>query len=107
MEHGRRIYAYDPASHQMIVVRRLRLTTGYEPAICGQTPKPGTAPDALVRPPSSYVKFQTWTFDPKTSAWALAGAAPAGMDTLVSTPRGVMGVNVDWPARLNDAGYQL
>ena len=31
MEHGRRIYAYDPVSRKMIVVRRLRLTTGYEP----------------------------------------------------------------------------
>ena len=107
MEHGRRIYAYDPVSHKMIVVRRLRLTTGYEPAICGQTPKIGTAPDALVRPPSSSVRFLTWSFDPKSSKWALAGPAPLGVDTVVSTPHGVMGINIDWPARLNDAGYQF
>jgi hypothetical protein len=107
MEHGRRIYAYDPAGHKMIVVRRLRLTTGYEPALCGQSPKIGVAPDALVRPGSSYVRFLTWTFDPRTSKWELAGPAPLGVDTLVSTPHGVVGVNVDWPARLNDAGYQL
>jgi N-acetylneuraminic acid mutarotase len=107
MEHGRRIYAYDPVSRQMIVVRRLRLTTGYEPALCGQTPKTGPAPDALVRPPSSQVRFLTWTFDPKTSKWRLAGPAPPGVDTVVSTPHGVVGINVDWPARLNDAGYQL
>jgi hypothetical protein len=107
MEHGRRIYAYDPVSHKMIVVRRLRLTTGYEPAICGQTPKIGTAPDALVRPPSSYVRFLTWAFDPRTSKWELAGPAPLGVDTVLSTPHGVIGINVDWPARLNDAGYQF
>lgn len=106
MEHGRRIYAYDPVSRQMIVVRRLRLTTGYEPALCGQSPKTGTAPDALVRPSSSYVRFLTWMFDPKTSKWKLAGPAPPGVDTVVSTPRGVVGINVDWPSRLNDAGYQ-
>jgi N-acetylneuraminic acid mutarotase len=107
MEHGRRIYAYDPVSRQMIVVRRLRLTTGYEPALCGQTPKTGTAPDALVQPPSSRVRFLTWIFDTKNSKWKLAGPAPLGVDTVVSTPHGVVGINVDWPARLNDAGYQL
>lgn len=107
MEHGRRTYAYDPVSHKMILVRRLRLTTGYEPAVCGQTPKVGTAPDALVQPPSSYVRFVTWWFDPKTSKWELAGPAPPGVDTVASTPHGVIGINVDWPARLNDAGYQL
>jgi hypothetical protein len=106
MEHGRRIYAYDPVSRRMIVVRRLRLTAGYEPAVCGQSPRTGTAPDALVRPPSSYVRFLTWTFDPKTSKWELAGPAPLGVDTVVSTPHGVMGIDVDWPSRLNDAGYQ-
>src|SRR5260370_6730035 len=107
MEHGRRIYAYDPVSRQMIVVRRLRLTTGYEPALRGQTTKIGTAPDALVRPPSSSVRLLSWAFDPKTSKWKLAGPAPLGVDTVVSTPHGVVGINVDWPARLNDAGYQL
>jgi hypothetical protein len=30
-----------------------------------------------------------------------------GVDTLVTTSRGVMGVNVNWPTRLNDAGYLL
>jgi hypothetical protein len=107
MEHGRRTYAYDPASRKMILVRRLRLTTDYEPVICGQTPKTGTAPDALVRPPSSYVRFLTWAFDPETLKWELEGPAPPGVDTVASTPHGVVGINVDWPARLNDAGYQF
>ena len=30
-----------------------------------------------------------------------------GVDTLVTTRHGVMGVNVNWPSRLNDAGYLL
>jgi hypothetical protein len=49
----------------------------------------------------------TWAYDPDTAGWELLGAAPKGLDTLVTTPHGVMGVNVDWPSRLNDAGYQL
>jgi len=107
MEHGRRTYAYDPVSHKMILMRRVRLTTGYEPPLLRGFPeRTEVAPDALVRPPSSYVKFTTWSFDPQTSAWGFDGPAPAGVDTLVSTPHGVMGINVDWPARLNDAGYQ-
>ena len=35
------------------------------------------------------------------------GAAPEGLDTLLSTPHGVIGLNVNWPRRLNDAGYHL
>jgi hypothetical protein len=107
MEHGRRTYAYDPVSHKMILMRRVRLTTGYEPPLLRGFPeRTEVAPDALVRPPSSYVKFTTWSFDPQTSVWGFDGPAPAGVDTLVSTSHGVMGINVDWPARLNDAGYQ-
>ena len=64
------------------------------------------APDALVRPASSYVRFVTWTFDPASSKWDLAGSAPHGVDTLVTTPHGVIGIDVDWPSKLNDAGYQ-
>jgi hypothetical protein len=63
--------------------------------------------DALVNPPSSYVKYATWTFDPDAGTFELLGAAPEGLDTLLSTPHGVMGINVNWPRRLNDAGYQL
>ena len=108
MEHGRRIYAYDPVSHRMIVVRRLRLTSGYDAVVARNAPSSGNvAPDALVNPPSSYVRFVTWTFDPATSEWNLAGGAPLGVDTLVSTPLGVIGINVDWPSQLNDAGYDL
>jgi Galactose oxidase, central domain len=30
-EHGRSIYAYDPVSHKLTLVRTIRLTTGYDP----------------------------------------------------------------------------
>jgi Galactose oxidase, central domain len=111
-EHGRRIYAYDPVSRKLILVRTIRLTTGYEPELLGQFPVASTSDyqarvDALVQPPSSYVKYATWAFDPDAGAHDLLGAAPEGLDTLLSTPHGVMGVNVNWPKRLNDAGYLL
>ena len=107
-EHGRRIYAYDSVQQKMIMVRPVRLTTGYEPEWIKAFPgKPRAAADALVFPPSSFVKYATWAYVPETASWELLGPAPAGLDTLVSTPLGVMGVTVDWPARLNDAGYLL
>jgi hypothetical protein len=107
MEHGRRIYAYDPVSHRMVIVRRLRLTGGYDAPLARDAPSSdNVAPDAVVRPASSYVRFVTWTFDPDSSKWDLAGSAPRGVDTLVSTPHGVVGIDVDWPSKLNDAGYQ-
>jgi hypothetical protein len=107
-EHGRRVFAFDPVSRRMIMVRPIRLTTGYSPACLRDFPgAPRAAGDARVRPPTSYVKYATWGFDPDSGRWEILGPAPAGLDTLVGTPHGVMGVNVDWPARLNDAGYLL
>ena len=106
-DHGRRIYAYDPVSRQMVMARTIRMAMGYEPELLrGYPEKRGAAEDAVAAP-SSYVKYATFLYDPTAGTWTLAGPAPAGLDTLVSTPRGVMGVNVDWPARLNDPGYQV
>lgn len=107
-DHGRKTYVYDPLTQRMVMVRTIRLTTGYEPEWLRSFPgQPRVAPDALVYPPSSYLKYVTWSHDAETGKWQLLGPAPLGLDTLLSTPHGVMGVNVDWPARLNDAGYQL
>ncbi|HEU0006941.1 MAG TPA: kelch repeat-containing protein [Terriglobia bacterium] len=111
-EHGRSIYAYDPVSHKLIMVRTIRLTTGYDPEALRRFPMALTSDyqsrvDALVSPPSSYVKYATWTFDPDAGRFELLGAAPEGLDTLLSTPHGVIGLNVNWPRRLNDAGYHL
>ena len=42
-----------------------------------------------------------WAY-PDTGRWDIVGPAPAYVDTLVSTKDGVLGVKVDWPARLKD-----
>ncbi|MCZ2079278.1 MAG: hypothetical protein LC130_30285 [Bryobacterales bacterium] len=107
-EHGRRIYAYDPVSGNMIMAIGIRLTTGYDPEALRDCPARRTvAPDAIVQTPSSYTRNTTFSYDTQSGRWELAGPAPLGVDTLVSTPHGVMGVNVNWRSRLNDAGYQL
>ena len=106
-DHGRRIYAYDPVSRRMLMTRTIRLATGYDPELLRGYPEKNSAAADAVAAPSSYVKYSTYLYEPDGGKWSLAGAAPAGVDTLVSTPRGVMGVNVDWPARLNDSGYQV
>ena len=108
VEHGRRIYAYDPVGGRLIMVRAIRLTAGYAPDWLLPYPeKTAQAPDALVSQGSSYNKFVTWVYNPESRRWSIAGPAPAGLDTLVTTPLGVMGVPVNWPGRLNDTGYQL
>ncbi len=105
--HARRIYQYDPVSRKMIVVRPIRLTTGYLPVSLRDFPgEPRAHEDAIVNPPGSYDKWVTWSFDPDTMQWELLGPAPANLDTLVTTKHGVIGVVADWPWRLNDAGYQ-
>jgi Galactose oxidase, central domain len=106
-DHGRRIYAYDPVSRRMVMARTIRLAAGYDPELLRGYPEKRAAAEDAVAAPSSYVRYATFLYDPQTGNWSLAGPAPAGVDTLVSTPHGVMGVNVDWPARLNDAGYQM
>jgi hypothetical protein len=106
--HARRIYSYDLVSGKMIMVRPVRLTMGYNPESLLQFPGEARAyVDALVKPPGSYDKWVTWAFDLVTRQWHVAGPAPVGLDTLVTTRHGVIGVTVDWPARTNDAGYLL
>jgi hypothetical protein len=52
-------------------------------------------------------EYDVVTFDPDSGRWDLHGPAPHGLDALVTTRHGVLGVTVDWPSRLNDAGYLL
>jgi hypothetical protein len=107
-DHGRRIYAYDPVSRRMVMVRPIRLTTGYDPEpLRSYTAWRSALADGLLNPPSSYVRYATWSYDPGTGNWELLGPAPVGLDTLVTTRHGVMGVNVHWQTRLNDAGYPV
>jgi hypothetical protein len=92
----------------MIMVRTIRLTTGYAPEPLRAFPGAAESrPDAKAKPPSSYVKYATWSLDPDSGRWDILGPAPEGLDALVTTRHGVLGVNVDWPTRLNDAGYHL
>lgn len=106
-DHGRRIYAYDPVADRMIMAKPVRLTWGYEPEWLKSYPdRKVAAPDAIVQVPSSYSKYVTFSYDVKARKWSIIGPAPTGLDTLVTTPLGVMAVPVNWPARLNDAGYQ-
>ncbi|MBL8228637.1 MAG: hypothetical protein JNL98_09175 [Bryobacterales bacterium] len=107
-DHGRRIYSYDPAGDRMVMVVPVRLTTGYEPAWLRNYPaRTAAAPDSIVQTPSSYTRFVTFTYSMAERKWVVLGPAPLGLDTLVTTPLGVMGVPVNWRARLNAAGYQL
>jgi len=107
-DHGRRIYSYDPVGDRMIMVFPVRLTAGYEPEWLKTFPsRTNAAPDAIVQTPSGYVKYVTFAHDLETRKWSVIGPAPQGMDTLVTTPLGVMGVPVTWRARLNASGYQL
>lgn len=107
-DHGRRIYAHDEVSGKLVMVRDVRLTAGYDPEALRDYPaKRSAAPDAVVPIQSSYVRFATFLHDSATGGWQLAAPAPAGLDSLVATPRGVMAVNLNWRGRLNDAGYQL
>jgi hypothetical protein len=91
-EHGRKIYAYDPVSKRMIMVRPVGLTDAYEP-------------DWLKSEASGCPRCVTWSYDPETRHWERMASAPPGLTTLVTTPLGVMGVNVAWGARLDRAGY--
>src|SRR5439155_1738600 len=107
-EHGRKIYAFDPVSSRMIMVRPIRLTTGYDPAPPARFPAwRAAAKDALVTVPTSYLRYATWRYDPATARREIVAPAPVGLDTIVTTRRGVMGVHVHWQTRLNDAGYIL
>jgi hypothetical protein len=104
--HGRKIYAYDPVSKQMVMVRPISLTTGYVPDKLRDFPgEPRPHAGAKVSTPTSYNRYATWLYDPDTGRFEIAGGAPVGLDQLVTTRHGVMGVDVDWPNRDNDAGY--
>jgi hypothetical protein len=105
-DHGRKIYAFDATTRRLILVKPIRLTAGYNPEVVRLFPARHTAaPDALTAP-SSYTRYTTWSWDPDSGRWDLLGPAPVGLDTLVTTRHGVLGITVDWPSRLNDAGYQ-
>ncbi|HYM09282.1 MAG TPA: kelch repeat-containing protein [Bryobacterales bacterium] len=77
--------AYDPVGRTMILVRPIRLPAGYEPEALDLFP--------VRRAGTEDTRYATWSYDPETARWELLGGAPAGVDTLVTTPHGVMAVN--------------
>jgi hypothetical protein len=90
----------------MINVRPIPLMTGYVPEKLRDFPgEPRPHQGAKVVPPSSYNKYATFTFDPDSGRHDIVGPAFVGLDQLLTTKHGVMGVNVDWPDRDDDAGY--
>lgn len=90
--HGRKIYAYDPVSKRMIMVRPLGLTDGYQP-------------EWLKSESSACPQCVTWAYDPVGQNWERKASAPSGVTALVSTPLGVIGATVAWRSRLDRAGY--
>jgi hypothetical protein len=90
--HGRKIYAYDPVSKRMIMVRPLVLTEGYEP-------------EWMKSETSACAQCVTWSYDPAGQIWQRKASAPPGVTALVATPLGVIGATVAWRSRLDRAGY--
>jgi hypothetical protein len=90
--HGRKIYAYDPVSRKMIMVRPVGLTQGYQP-------------EWLKSETSACPTCITWSYDPDTHKWQRMASAPPGVTALVTTPLGVIGATVAWRSRLDSAGY--
>ncbi len=99
MRHGRRCYAYDPESRKIVNMKYVYLSAGYEPEVLKdfwpRNPDFG-AGENFKR--SGYEKWVTWTFDPESEKWEILCPTLPGLDLLVTTPRGVMGVDYNWGA---------
>ena len=93
-EHGRKIYAHDPVSGKMIMVRPVGLTEGYQP-------------EWLKRGTGECPRCVTWAYDSASRKWERLAAAPPGVTALVTTPLGVIGATVAWGSRLDRRGYLL
>jgi len=101
--HGRKIYAYDPVTRLIVTTKAVILTAGYEPETLQQfeptEPEPGKGvflARGKYQPDSWYKKWVTWTYNPGSEEWEILCPAPEGLDLLVQTPKGVMGVDHYW-----------
>jgi hypothetical protein len=90
--HGRKIYAYDPVSKRMILVKPINLTEGYQPE--WQKAEASACPSCV-----------TWAYNAGSQKWERKASAPPGVTALVTTPLGVIGATVAWRGRLDSAGY--
>jgi hypothetical protein len=108
MRHGRKAYAWDPVSNLAVNMKYVFLTAGYEPELLADCPplNPdfGTGENFNF---SGYAKWATWTYDDRQQEWRLLCPALPGLDLLVSTPRGVLGVNYYWRAVNSTDRYDM
>ncbi len=97
MRHGRKCYAYDPVSRRVVNMKYIYLTAGYEPDFLKSywPLKPDFGQGENFKQ-SGYQKWVTWTYEPRTEKWELLCPVPPGLDLLVTTPKGVAGVNYYW-----------
>jgi hypothetical protein len=97
MRHGRKAYAWDPVNDLAINMKYIYLTAGYEPEWLREfdpvDPDFGSGENYNF---SGYTKWVTWTYDDKTEKWEILCTTLPGLDLLVSTPHGVMGVDYFW-----------
>lgn len=99
VRHGRKVYAYDPVSRKVINTKIVYLTAGYEPQ-----PLKDMEPEDLEFKKereisrSHYVKWVTWLYHEDSGQWEMLCSGMPGLDLLVQTPYGVMGVDHNWGA---------
>jgi hypothetical protein len=108
MNHGRKIYAYDPVSAKIVNMKGISLTAGYEPPCLKDYPllNPDFGAGEDYRR-SGYSKWVTWVFDPVPGTWEMLCPASVGLELTVSTPKGVMAVDNDWGGLFNKDSSSL
>jgi hypothetical protein len=99
MTHGRKVYAYDPVSRKVINTKIVHLTGGYEPdPLKDIEPKKMRFGKNENFTTSYYVKWVTWVYHEEKQSWEIICSGLPGLDLLVQTPHGVMGVDYNWGA---------
>ncbi|MGC1243747.1 MAG: kelch repeat-containing protein [Chryseosolibacter sp.] len=96
MRHGRKVYAYDPISKKVINTKKIYLTAGYVPEVLKkldvQVPKFGEKENIS----GYYTAWVTWIYHEDSQKWEILCKGYPGLDLLVQTPHGVMGVDHHW-----------
>jgi hypothetical protein len=97
IRHGRKVYAYDPVSKKVINMKAIYLTSGYEPEGLREiAPRRVEFGDRENRSALRYTKWPTWVFHEESQQWEILCSGSPGLDLLVTTPHGVMGVDYNW-----------
>lgn len=100
VRHGRKIYAYDPVSKKVINTKMVYLTAGYEPQSLKDMES--GEPEIIDKSDFSHsyhTKWVTWVYHEEGNhEWEILCSGLMGLDLLVQTPHGVMGVDYNWRA---------